>query len=59
MTRVAVQSTCCKHWLWTTTVGVQHIKSDQVPALPFLKWNLKNLMNKILLLVSYMCMNTR
>ena len=58
LTRVNIQPTCSRHRLWTTTIGVQRIKSDEVPALPFLKRDLKNLTYKSLLLVSYAWMNT-
>ena len=57
-TRVTIQSTCQRRKVWITTISVQHIKSDQVPVLLFLEWNLKNPTYKSLLLVNYARMNT-
>ena len=52
-TRVSIQPTCNRCWLWITTISVQSIKSNEVPALPFLKRDLKNPKYKSLMLVSY------
>ena len=41
----------CRHR--TIAVGVQRVKGDQVPALPFVKKDLKHPTNESLLLVGY------
>ena len=54
---ISVQFMGCKCWHRTTIVGMQHVKGDQIPALSFVKRDLKHPTDESLLLVGYMWMN--
>ena len=55
--RVFVQSASFRRRFRALTVRVKSVKGDQVPTLSLLKWDVENLMNEFLLLVSYVRMS--
>ena len=52
MVREGVQFMSCRRLFWATEVCILGVEGDQVPTLPFLKWNFENPMDEGHLLVS-------